>query len=145
MNQVEIHYNETKVLGLNPEFFVLWYQDLVGSFSKRLGEINLIFCSDDYLLKKNQTVLKHDYYTDIITFDNCFLDVITGDLFISIDRVRDNAKNENTSFENELKRVCVHGVLHLCGLKDSTEVEKQEMRSKENFWLEKVPRETLML
>jgi rRNA maturation RNase YbeY len=91
----------------------------------------------------NIDFLQHDYYTDIITFDYCEDGVVCGDLFISIDRVLDNSIELNTSYDSELKRVCVHGVLHLCGYKDKSDADEKEMRSKEDFYLQKyVPRET---
>ena len=97
----------------------------------KVGEISYIFCSDDYLLDINKTYLKHDFYTDIITFDYTDAKKISGDLYISIDRVRDNAQELNLGFEQELHRVIIHGVLHLLGLKDKTEEEAKEMRKAE--------------
>lgn len=99
------------------------------------GDISIIFCSDEYLLKINEQYLGHNYYTDIVTFDYVENSVISGDLFISLDRVRDNAKELNIAFKEELNRVIIHGVLHLTGYKDKTEAEKKVMREKENFYL----------
>ena len=102
-----------------------------------LGDLNYVFCSDDYLLKINIEYLDHDFLTDIITFDNSDEDeLIEGDIFISIDRVRDNARTFQVSDEHELKRVLVHGMLHLCGYLDKTEEEEKLMRSKENHYLQ---------
>lgn len=146
MNQsVFISYEDTKVLGLNPEFFVLWYSDVVKKYGKRLGEINLVICSDEYLLRLNNELLDHDYYTDIITEDFCFGDFIIGDLYISVDRVRENASVLGVTFEEEFQRVAVHGVLHLCGFKDKSKEDAEEMRGLENECLLNVPRETMML
>ncbi|MBK7093624.1 MAG: rRNA maturation RNase YbeY [Saprospiraceae bacterium] len=105
--------------------------DFALSEGKETGEINYIFCSDDYLLDINKKYLKHDYYTDIISFqsDN---DPLSGDIFISIDRVRDNAKNLKIDFRDELFRVISHGLLHFIGYKDKTKEDKQLMTSKEN-------------
>ena len=103
----------------------------IKSEDKELGEINYIFCDDEYLLKINQDYLKHDYLTDIITFDYVSGKNISGDLYISIDRVKENAEDFNVSFENELKRVMVHGVLHLMGYSDKSETATAEMRAKE--------------
>ena len=101
------------------------------------GDVNYVFCSDDYLLKINIEYLDHDYLTDIITFDNSEDEkLIEGDIFISLDRVRDNAKTFEVSFEHELKRVLVHGILHLCGYFDKTEEEEKLMRSKENHYIQ---------
>ena len=96
-----------------------------------IEELNYIFCDDDYLLKINQDYLQHDYLTDIITFDYVSGKKVSGDLYISIDRVKENAKDFNVTFENELKRVMVHGVLHLMGYSDKTETAIAEMRTKE--------------
>lgn len=140
---IELFFEDTEILDLDPEFFVSWLSKVVVIESKKLGDINLIFCSDDYLLEVNRKYLDHDYYTDIITFDYCLDDEIKGDLFISIDRVMENAKEHSTSFSNELNRVVVHGVLHLIGYGDKSPDEKTVMTSKENFYLDYVSRETL--
>jgi len=109
-----------------------------------LEEVNIIFSSDDYLLAKNIEFLQHDYYTDIITFDYCVGNNILGDLFVSVDRVAENATENNVDFIFELNRVIVHGVLHLCGYKDKTEADALVMRSKEDLYLSKiVPRGTI--
>ena len=108
-----------------------WLVNLVGCHKKKVGELNYIFCSDDYLLKMNQEYLNHDYFTDIITFDYCEKDVISGDLFISIDRINENAKTFGKTQINELNRVIAHGLLHLLGFKDKTPKDIVEMRSME--------------
>lgn len=118
------------------EFYEAWLDKVSNLESKKLGDISLIFCSDEYLLKVNQDYLDHDYYTDIITFDYTEDDFVSGDLFISIDRVKENAETNKVDFINELNRVIVHGVLHLCGYKDKSEEEEALMRSKENQMLE---------
>ncbi len=102
---------------------------------KNPNDINFIYCSDEYLLELNKSSLNHDYYTDIITFDYCEGKEVSGDLFISIDRVRENANEMNLTFEDELHRVMIHGVLHLCGYKDKTKKDAETMREKENFYL----------
>ncbi|MES2430229.1 MAG: rRNA maturation RNase YbeY [Bacteroidota bacterium] len=103
---------------------------------KKLQHLSYIFCSDDYLLEVNKNFLKHDYYTDIITFDlSESPKAITGDIYISIDRVRDNAKQEGVSINHELHRVIFHGALHLCGYKDKKPTEQKLMRSKEDLYL----------
>lgn len=129
---VELFYEETADLGLDSAFFESWLSRVSAHESKELGDINLIFCSDDYLLEMNQQHLSHDYFTDIITFDYSFEDLVAGDLFISVDRIRENATNLSVSFEDELHRVCCHGVLHLCGYGDKTEEDEIVMRSKED-------------
>ena len=97
--------------------------------------IVIVFCSDSFLLDLNKKHLNHDYFTDIITFSYTTLDRISGDLFISVDRVKENALKEGVFFERELERVVYHGVLHLCGYNDKTLEEIKEMRSKENYYL----------
>lgn len=140
---IEIHFEDTEILDLNPEFFVFWLEDVVSRETKSLGDVNLIFTSDDYLLQVNREHLDHDYYTDIITFDYTEGDVVSGDLFISVDRVKENAADLNQLFHVELNRVVVHGVLHLCGYKDKLEDDEKVMRSKEDWALSLiVPRET---
>jgi probable rRNA maturation factor len=108
------------------------------------GDIALVFCSDEYLLKVNQDFLSHDYYTDIITFDYCENGIINGDLLISLDRVLENSSKEKTTFQEELHRVIFHGVLHLCGFKDKSKKDIELMRFKESHYLNLyVPRGTL--
>jgi probable rRNA maturation factor len=108
------------------------------------GDLSLVFCTDEYLLKVNQDYLQHDYYTDIITFDYCENGKIQGDLVISLDRVLENSLTEKTRFEEELYRVIFHGTLHLCGYKDKAKNDILLMRSKEAQYLKMfVSRETI--
>jgi rRNA maturation RNase YbeY len=109
-----------------------WIKQVISEYHKKLGNINYIFCSDDEILQINRQYLKHDYYTDIITFDYTEDDVISGDLFISLDTVTSNAEKFKTTYPDELARVMVHGVLHLCGLNDKTTEEEKLMRLKED-------------
>jgi probable rRNA maturation factor len=104
---------------------------------KALASINYIFCSDKRLLEINRQFLNHDYYTDIITFDLSESSSTQAEIYISVDRVRDNAKQLGSSFKSELHRVVFHGALHLCGYRDKTTKEKEEMREKEGFYLKK--------
>lgn len=113
-----------------------WLKMVAGSEMRRLGAINIIFCSDNYILDVNMKYLQHDYFTDIITFDYCEKDVLSGDLFISIDSVRENAQFYGTEFADELNRVMVHGLLHLIGYDDHSEADISVMRQKENYYLE---------
>jgi len=113
-----------------------WIGNAITHEGKTVGDLNYIYCSDEYLLELNRSSLDHDYYTDIITFDYVEGSVISGDLFISIDRVKDNAIDNNVSFEQELYRVMIHGVMHLCGYGDKTDKEEKTMRSKEDFYLQ---------
>jgi probable rRNA maturation factor len=110
-----------------------WIFDTIQSYQCKTGEINYIFCSDEYLRKVNVEYLQHDYYTDIITFDSSEDEkTIAGDMYISIDRVKDNAQDLGVSFEHELHRVLIHGILHLIGYEDDTDENEAEMRSLEN-------------
>ncbi|NOZ34409.1 MAG: rRNA maturation RNase YbeY [Chlorobi bacterium] len=108
---------------------------LISNENKTDGELSFIFCSDNYLLEMNKNYLKHDFYTDVITFDYCENDIVSGDIFISIDRIKENAKIYKTTFQNELHRIMIHGVLHLVGYNDKTDKEQKQMREKENFYL----------
>jgi len=112
-----------------------WIQHVIITENKVVGEISYIFCSDEYLHKINVEHLQHDTLTDIITFNYCEDDLVNSDIFISIDRVKENAGLFNTSFDNELSRVMIHGVLHLIGYDDKTNEEKVLMRTKEEFYL----------
>ncbi len=111
---------------------------LVNNELKTLGNLSVIFCSDAYLLDINKQYLNHDYYTDIITFDYVEESVISGDLFISIDRISENAGEFSTSIIKELYRVVFHGVLHLVGYNDKTDTEQTLMTEKENYYLRKM-------
>ncbi|MBI2279761.1 MAG: rRNA maturation RNase YbeY [Bacteroidetes bacterium] len=126
---------------VNEKKTIKWINDSIKNEAKTVGEISYIFCSDKYLHKMNLEYLNHDTYTDIITFDYTEENIVSGDIFISIDRVKENAIKFNTSinsmqaFEKELSRVIIHGVLHLMGYKDKSAQEKKQMRSKEDFYL----------
>lgn len=112
-----------------------WIEKIIITEEKRLGEINYIFCDDEYLLKINQDFLQHDYYTDIITFDSVRGKTISGEIFVSLQRIKDNASLISKNYEEEKKRVIAHGILHLCGYKDKTDEQQKEMRAKEDFYL----------
>lgn len=114
---------------------ISWLEDVIKTENKKLGEINYIFCDDEYLLKVNQDFLDHDYYTDIITFDYVKGKTISGDIFVSLPRISDNAKTLVRDFNSEFHRVLAHGILHLLGYKDKTEEEITVMRQKEDFYL----------
>ena len=112
-----------------------WINNSIINESKIVGQLCFIFCTDEYLLEKNIKFLKHDTYTDIITFDYCEGDIISGDIFVSVERVTENANKFGVNFENELDRVIIHGVLHLAGYKDKSKEEANIMREKEDFYL----------
>ncbi len=113
-----------------------WLKLVADSEVRKLGNINIIFCSDNYILDVNMKYLQHDYFTDIITFDYCEGNVLSGDLFISVDSVRENSVFFKTEFADELNRVIVHGILHLIGYDDHTPEDQKTMREKENYYLE---------
>ncbi len=112
-----------------------WLKMVAGSEIKTLGDISIIFCSDNYILNINLRYLHHDYFTDVITFDYCEGDKLSGDLFISIDSVRENAVEFGIGFDEELHRVIVHGLLHLIGYDDHTPEQQMVMRAKEDYYL----------
>ncbi len=128
---IEFNY-ETNFILNNEEQLTNWVESCIVSNKFKVGEINYIFCDDAYLHKLNVEFLQHDTYTDIISFDNTMGRLISGDIFISIDRVKENSTVFTSSFEDELHRVMIHGVLHYMGYKDKTIEEKEMMRSKED-------------
>ena len=138
MSDIQFFFENVSPLKFNQQNLKWSVSGLVKKEFKNIGDISVIFCSDDYLLKMNEQYLNHYYYTDIITFDYVENSIISGDLFISIDRVKENAVKFDVSFVKELYRVVFHGVLHLTGYKDKTEKEKAIMREKENYYLDKV-------
>ena len=133
-----IEYFSNEISGLPIDSITETLPVLVSLESFELGDITLIFCTDEELLAINKEHLAHDYYTDIITFNYNTDSLLSGDLFISVDRVRDNAMQLGVSLEEELHRVCFHGVLHLLGYNDKTPNEIDAMRQKENFYLNKL-------
>ena len=128
---IEFNY-ETNFILNNEEQLTNWVESCIVSNKFKVGEINYIFCDDAYLHKLNVEFLQHDTYTDIISFDNTMGRLISGDIFISIDRVKENSTVFTSSFEDELHRVMIHGVLHYMGYNDKTIEEKEMMRSKED-------------
>jgi rRNA maturation RNase YbeY len=117
------------------QFTKMQIKTLLEMEGKKIGDLCLIFCSDDFLLDINKKYLGHDYYTDVITFDYTVDNSVSGDIFISVERVDENAREFGVAFEHELSRVIYHGVLHLCGYKDKAEDEERTMREKEDFYL----------
>lgn len=132
---IDFHFLYVEVPGFDSELFVSALDRLIVNEGKEAGDINVVFCSDDYLLEMNKAHLDHDYYTDIITFDYCEGSVVSGDLFISVDRVSDNASDLDVSFLVELARVVAHGTLHLCGYGDKAQLESAVMRQKEDYYI----------
>ena len=130
---IEFQFLEVPELDLS--YTQNWFEQVVLQEKKTLGNLTIVLGTDEWLLEQNISFLQHDFYTDIITFDYCEMDFISGDLLISIDRVEDNASQYNVSRETELNRVLVHGLLHLCGYGDESEKEIEIMRKKEDYYL----------
>lgn len=115
---------------------IQWVDQVIRSHQKKTGEVFFLFCSDNYLLDMNQRFLSHDTFTDIITFNNSMdKNVISGEIYISLDRVKENAVNSKQTFDNEMYRVLIHGILHLIGFDDKSDVDKRSMRMQENVSL----------
>ena len=131
------YYNESSdTLPLDERRVSAWIQRTAARYGCQVGRINYLFCTDERILEVNSQFLQHDYYTDIITFDYSEGDTVSGDLFISVDTVRSNAAQYGARFEDELHRVIIHGVLHLCGQDDKAPADRAEMTRKENLALE---------
>ena len=132
---IQYYYEDTDFIFKNKTLNSKWLRLVAESEIRRIGDVSIIFCSDNYILDVNQRYLQHDYFTDIITFDYCEGVRLSGDLFISVDSVRENSLEYGTEFRDELNRVIVHGILHLIGYDDHTEEEIAEMRKKEDYYL----------
>ena len=109
-----------------------WIRNVAASYGRKVGELAYVFCDDEKILEVNRQYLNHDFYTDIITFDYCEDDVVSGDIFISLDTVRSNSEEQGTDYEEELRRVIIHGVLHLCGIDDKGPGEREIMEAAED-------------
>lgn len=138
MSDIQIFFEDIPSLKVNKTYLKKYIKELITKELFKVGNVTIIFCSDAYLLEINKQYLNHDYYTDIVTFDYGENSVISGDLFISVDRIKENAENFKATFKEELFRVVFHGVLHLVGYNDKTEEEHKEMRQKENYYLSEV-------
>jgi len=133
---INFHSESIDFKVINPIKTKRWLKSVIKDEGFELLEINYIFCNDEYLHSINVEYLDHDTLTDIITFDNSEEDeLIEGDIFVSIERIIDNTKDFNTTFEQEFKRVIVHGILHLCGYCDKTDENEKQMREKEDYYL----------
>lgn len=146
MNNIEFHFEDIVIPDFNPEFFRLWINVVIERHHKELGDLNYIFCSDEYILDVNKQHLNHDYFTDIITFNYNEGNNISGDVFISYDTIKSNAEEFSKGVvSDELERVVIHGVLHLIGFNDKTDEDQNEMTKQEDFALslrDNVSRET---
>ena len=129
---IYFHYEHIDFRLENESATTNWLVRTAAKYGKKIGSIHYIFCTDEHILEINRTYLSHDYYTDIITFDDGVEGSISGDIFISVDTVRSNAAQFGTDFMDEIARVMVHGVLHLCGQDDHTDAERAMMRQKED-------------
>lgn len=138
MNKIELFFEEIQPFSIQQSPVQKYINLLIKKELKKIGDISIVFCSDDYLLGINKQYLNHDYYTDIITFDYVENEIISGDLFISIDRVKENAQVFKHEMIIELYRVIFHGVLHLVGYNDKTDEEQRIMTEKENLYLSEV-------
>lgn len=121
-----------KMPAVNKKEISKWIGEVAANYKKKPGDLAYIFCSDEKILEVNNEYLQHDFYTDIITFDYTEGDIISGDIFISLDTVRSNSEKFQTDYDEELHRVIIHGILHLCGVDDKTDEEEKEMRKAED-------------
>ncbi len=137
MKNVSFFFEECKKFSFDRKRITSDINDIIKSENFKSGKVSVIFCSDDYLLNINREYLNHDYYTDIITFNYGEENLVSGDLFISVERVADNSVQYNQTFENELYRVIYHGILHLVGFDDKEEASEKLMKLKEDFYLNK--------
>lgn len=135
MSKIEFFSEDISEVDIDKKLYRKCIKNLISAEGKSADDISIIFCSDAYLLQINRQYLQHDFYTDIITFDYNEGNSVSGDLFISIERIGENAAIFGSSFQVELSRVIFHGILHLCGYGDKTEDEEVAMRAKENFYL----------
>ena len=129
---IAFYAEDTKLPAIKKRAVGNWVKEVAATYGKKVGDISYIFCSDEKILEVNRQYLQHDYYTDIITFDYCEGDRLSGDLFISLDTVRTNAEQFGVSYDNELHRVIIHGILHLCGINDKGPGEREIMEAAEN-------------
>ena len=138
---IAFYAEDTKLPAIKKRAVGNWVKEVAATYGKKVGDISYIFCSDEKILEVNRQYLQHDYYTDIITFDYCEGDRLSGDLFISLDTVRTNAEQFGASYDNELHRVIIHGILHLCGINDKGPGEREIMEAAENKALAILPEE----
>jgi len=138
VSSIEFSFEDIQKFSISTEHIIKYIKKLIINELKQPGDISVIFCSDEYLLDINKKYLNHDYFTDIITFDYVVEDIISGDLFISIDRLRENSELYGNEFVIEVYRVIFHGLLHLIGYKDKSEKEQYLMKKKEDYYLSEV-------
>ena len=129
---ISFYAEDIELPAIKKEAVSNWIRKVAETYGKKTGDISYIFCSDEKILEVNRQYLQHDYYTDIITFDYCEGNRLSGDLFISLDTVRTNAEQFGSDYETELHRVIIHGILHLCGINDKGPGEREIMEAAEN-------------
>lgn len=133
MNNISFHSEGVRAKTPSKRLLKAWIKEFVSNHGKKVGELAFIFCSDEKILEVNQNFLQHDYYTDIITFDYCEGEIVSGDIFISVERVAENANIIGAEYNTELLRVLAHGVLHLIGFQDKSPKKKKEMTENEDL------------
>ena len=133
MNSISFHNEGVYTKTPSKRLLKAWIKEFVSSHGKKVGELAFIFCTDEKILEVNQNFLQHDYYTDIITFDYCEDEIISGDIFISVERVQENAAFHKVEYNTELLRVIAHGILHLIGFQDKCVKNKKEMTQNEDL------------
>jgi probable rRNA maturation factor len=133
MNNISFHSEGVDTKTPSKRLLKAWIKEIVSNHDKKVGELAFVFCSDEKILEVNQNFLQHDYYTDIITFDYCEGEIVSGDIFISVERVEENATSHNVEYNSELLRVLAHGVLHLIGFQDKSPKKKKEMTENEDL------------
>jgi rRNA maturation RNase YbeY len=133
MNHISFHNEGVSTKTPLKRILKAWIKEFVSNHGKKVGELAFVFCSDEKILEVNQNFLQHDYYTDIITFDYCEGEIVSGDIFISVERVKENATSHNAEYNTELIRVLAHGVLHLIGFQDKSPKKKKEMTENEDL------------
>lgn len=138
---IAYYAEEVKLPAIKKKAVGDWIRKVASLYGKRTGDISYIFCSDEKILEVNKQYLQHDYYTDIISFDYTEGTKISGDLFISLDTVKSNSENFGTDYTEELHRIIIHGILHLCGINDKGPGEREIMTQKENEALALLPEE----
>jgi len=133
MNSISFHNEGVHTKTPSKRLLKAWIKEFVANHGKKVGELAFVFCSDEKILEVNQNFLEHDYYTDVITFDYCEGEIVSGDIFISVERVQENAVSHGVDYNTELLRVLAHGVLHLIGFQDKKEKKKIEMTRNEDL------------
>ena len=133
MNNISFNNEGVSTKTPSKRLLKAWIKEFVSNHGKKVGELAFIFCSDEKILEVNQNFLQHDYYTDIITFDYCEGEIVSGDIFISVERVAENATYHHVEYKDELLRVLAHGVLHLIGFQDKSPKNKKEMTQNEDL------------